>query len=131
MSDTQAQWITVTEAAQKTGVSERTIWRWVRSGYVESMAVRRGGHQSRRVRSDTLPMARAADPGLPIVSSADTAADRAARLTRAQWTELARQTRLARQIVERARQAKASLTIAELVVLLHAQEQLAQSMADA
>jgi hypothetical protein len=48
-------WVSVTEAAATAAVSERTVWRWIHAGIVESRAERRGQRETRLVNQDSLP----------------------------------------------------------------------------
>lgn len=55
MSDSVSQWASVSEAAVSVGVSERTAWRWVHAGLVESKVERRGQRDIRLVNLVSLP----------------------------------------------------------------------------
>jgi hypothetical protein len=48
-------WVSVTEAAASAAVSERTVWRWIHAGIVESRAEKRGQRETRLVNQDSLP----------------------------------------------------------------------------
>jgi hypothetical protein len=55
MSEAVSQWVSVAEAADVSGVSERTIWRWCRDGVVESRQEKRGQQSTRLVNAESLP----------------------------------------------------------------------------
>ncbi len=54
MSDS-SEWVSVTEAAQAARVSERTVWRWIHQGDVESRSEKRGQRETRLVNRVSLP----------------------------------------------------------------------------
>jgi DNA-binding transcriptional MerR regulator len=49
------QWVSVAEAAGQVGVSERTIWRYVRDGIIESRQEKRGQQSTRLINRESLP----------------------------------------------------------------------------
>lgn len=49
------QWLSVAESAGVSGVSERTVWRWVRDGVVESRHEKRGQQSTRLINRESLP----------------------------------------------------------------------------
>lgn len=49
------QWMSVGEAAAACAVSERTLWRWIRDGVVESRQEKRGQQSTRLVNPESLP----------------------------------------------------------------------------
>jgi hypothetical protein len=55
MSDSVGQWVSVSEAAAAAGTSDRTVWRWVHSGVVESKVERRGQRDVRLINAVSLP----------------------------------------------------------------------------
>jgi hypothetical protein len=55
------EWVTVTAAMTRAGVSRRTIRRWIAEGRVESRLVEEDGREVRLIRGDTLPAAGAGD----------------------------------------------------------------------
>lgn len=55
MSEAASQWVSVGEAAGVSGVSERTIWRYVRDGIVESRQEKRGQQTTRLINRESLP----------------------------------------------------------------------------
>lgn len=56
----EAEWVTVGEAVRLTGKAERTVWRWVHKGKVESRVTEDG---RRELRKDTLPLSEGGGAG--------------------------------------------------------------------
>jgi hypothetical protein len=66
MSEAASQWMSVAEAAGVSGVSARTLWRWIRDGVVESRHEKRGQQSTRLVNRESLPDGQSQEVSEPV-----------------------------------------------------------------